>query len=362
MNNLRILLYVFVLSLVACHPEGTSVKQGLDKAVQLMEQDPDTASVILKNIRINQLSEAQLAEYNLLCTQVNEDKNVPHSSDEQIRQAVSYYEKHGDEMQKSKAYYYLACVESDLECEKDAEIHFKAAIELAALTEKYDYMAKICKRCSLYYQQSGNFDEALEMERKAYASQLLFNDSESNSTVVLSSALGMFGVMSLLLGLLWKKNQRVYSQLDTFKEEILKKDAESDKLMLQCNHLEEKYRSLQQHIYESSPVVSKVRQFKERSVLSSKMPSFTEKDWTELLRLQEGVYGLVSKLKGISAKLTEEDIRVCAFLREGVQPAYFADLMKLTAETLTRRISRIKTEKLMLVNPKESLEDIVKSL
>lgn len=362
MNHLRILLYVFVLSLAACHPEGTSVKQGLDKAAQLMEQDPDTASIILENIRINQLSEAQLAEYNLLCTQVNEDKNVPHSSDEQIRQAVSYYEKHGDELQKSKAYYYLACVESDLIREKDAEIHFKEAIELAALTENYDYMAKICKRCSLYYQKYGNFDEALEMERKAYASQLLFNDSESSSTVVLSSALGMFGVMSLLLGLLWKKNQRVYSQLDTFKEEILKKDAESDKLMLHCNHLEEKYQSLQQHIYETSPVVSKVRQFKERSLLSSKVPSFTEKDWTELLRLQEGVYGLVSKLKGISPKLTEEDIRVCAFLREGVQPAYFADLMKLTAETLTRRISRIKTEKLLLGNSKESLEDIVKAL
>lgn len=42
MNNLRILLYVVVLSLAACHPEGTNVKQGLDKAAQLMGQDPDT--------------------------------------------------------------------------------------------------------------------------------------------------------------------------------------------------------------------------------------------------------------------------------------------------------------------------------
>ena len=30
MNNLRILLYMMLLSLAACHPEGTSVKQGLD--------------------------------------------------------------------------------------------------------------------------------------------------------------------------------------------------------------------------------------------------------------------------------------------------------------------------------------------
>ena len=127
---------------------------------------------------------------------------------------------------------------------------------------------------------------------------------------------------------------------------------------MQCNYLEEKYQSLQQHIYESSPVVSKVRQLKERTALSSKISFFSEKDWTELLRLQESVYGLVSKLRGISPKLTEED----AFLREGVQPACFADLMKLTVETLTRRISRIKTEKLMLANSKESLEDIVKSL
>ena len=305
MNNLRILLYMMLLSLAACHPEGTSVKQGLDKAAQLMEQDPDTASIILETIQSSQMNEAQLAEYNLLCTQLNEDKNIPHSSDKQIKQAASYYEKHGAEYPKS---------------------------------------------------------EALEMERKAYASQLMLNDGKSDSSVILSSALGMFGVMSLLLGLLWKKNRHALSQLDLFKEEILKKDVESDKLILQCNHLEEKYQSLQLHIYESSPVVSKVRQFKERNVLSSKIPSFSEKDWTELLRLQENVYGLVSKLKEIGPKLTEEDLRVCAFLREGVQPAYFADLMKLTTETLTRRISRIKTEKLMLVNSKESLEDIVKSL
>ena len=84
MNNLRILLYMMLLSLAACHPEGTSVKQGLDKAAQLMEQDPDTASIILETIQSSQMNEAQLAEYNLLCTQLNEDKNIPHSSDKQI--------------------------------------------------------------------------------------------------------------------------------------------------------------------------------------------------------------------------------------------------------------------------------------
>ena len=61
------------------------------------------------------------------------------------------------------------------------------------------------------------------------------------------------------------------------------------------------------------PFVSKVRQFKERNVLSSKIPSFSEKDWTELLRLQENVYGLVSKLKEIGPKLTEEDLRYVLF-------------------------------------------------
>ena len=58
MNNLRILLYVVVLSLAACHPEGTNVKQGLDKAAQLMGQDPDTASIILENIQIKQMNNA----------------------------------------------------------------------------------------------------------------------------------------------------------------------------------------------------------------------------------------------------------------------------------------------------------------
>ena len=132
--------------------------------------------------------------------------------------------------------------------------------------------------------------------------------------------------------------------------------------MLRCNHLEEKYQSLQLHIYESSPgCPQKYGNLRNGMFCLLKSLLSPEKDWTELLRLQENVYGLVSKLKGISPKLTEEDLRVC-FSTEGVQPAYFADLMKLTTETLTRRISRIKTEKLMLINSKESLEDIIKSL
>ena len=52
------------------------------------------------------------------------------------------------------------------------------------------------------------------------------------------------------------------------------KEVEADKLVMQCNYLEEKYQSLQQYIYESSPVVSKVRQLKERTALSSKVSFF----------------------------------------------------------------------------------------
>ena len=336
MNNLRILLYVVVLSLAACHPEGTNVKQGLDKAAQLMGQDPDTASIILENIQINQMNEAQLAEYNLLCTQLNEDKNIAHTSDKQIRQAVSYFDQHGNELQKSKAYFYLACVESDLDQKKEAETHFKEAIKLAALTEKYDYVAKVCRRCSLYYQKYGHFDEALEMERKAYASQLMLNDQTGDTKIILSSALGVFGVMSLLLGLLWKKNKFVYSQLTTFKDEMLRKEAESDKLMLQCNYLEEKYQSLQQHIYESSPVVSKVRQIKERSVSPSKVVSFSEKDWSELLRLQEGVYGLVSKLKEISPACL-----LCRSNETDCRNSYPKNIQNKNGETYACKFQRI---------------------
>ncbi len=69
-------------------------------------------------------------------------------------------------IKKSKAYYYLACVESDLEQKENAEIHFKEAIKLAKETEEYDHLAKICKRCSLYYQKYGNFDEALKWKER----------------------------------------------------------------------------------------------------------------------------------------------------------------------------------------------------
>ena len=362
MNNLRVLLYVFALFLVACHPEGANVKQGLDRAAQILEHDPDTAYVILESIPVGQMNEAQVAEYSLLRTQIDEEKNIPHTSDKLIRQAVAYFEKQGTDYQKSMSYYYLACVEADLNQQEEAEKHFQEAIKLATLTKEYEHLISICKRCSTYYQKCGDFDSALEMERKAFANQLILNDSKNHSTVLYSSALGIFGVLSLLLGLLWKKNKHIHSLLNTFKDEIYHKQTESDKLILHCQNIEEKYYQLQKHTYETAPVVLKVRQLKDRNLTTSKSASFSEKEWGDLLQLQEGVYGLISKLRTIGPKLTEEDIRVCAFLREGVQPVCFADMMKLTVETLTRRISRIKTEKLMLGNSKDSLEEIVKSL
>ena len=164
------------------------------------------------------------------CTQFNEDKNIPHSSDHQIRQArVLFMSNTENEIQKSKSLLLSGMCRSDLNQEKERlKLISKKAIRLAAQTEEYEQMTKICRRCSLYYQKYGNFDEALEMERKAYASQLMLIDSKDRSTVILSSALGVFGAMSLLLGLLWKKHLSVHSQLDTFKEEMQMKEVESD--------------------------------------------------------------------------------------------------------------------------------------
>ncbi|MDR0938460.1 MAG: tetratricopeptide repeat protein [Mediterranea sp.] len=310
MNNLRILPYLFVLSLLACHPEGASVKQGLDKAAQVIAQDPDTASIILESIRDGRMDERQRAEYR----------------------------------------YYQACLASErTEAHDVAEEYFKQAIALATRAEDYELAVKACRRCSLYYQKRDNFDEALKMERKAYANLLLLDASRSQERTMLMSS-GMLGVALLfvLLGTLWRRGQRARLRL----------------LALRCDHLQEKYQSLQSQVYEQSAVVAKVRRFKEPDALApGKQPTFTENDWNELLRLQESLFGFVSKLKALGPKLSEEDVRVCAFLREGVQPACFSGLLKLTPETLTRRISRIKTEKLTLeAGAKESLEEVVKAL
>ncbi len=119
MNNLRILLYVVVLSLAACHPEGTNVKTGIRQSRTANGAGPGYSIYYSRKYPDQpQMNEAQLAEYNLLCTQLNEDKNIAHTSDKQIRQAVSYFDQHGNELQKSKAYFYLACVESDLDQKK----------------------------------------------------------------------------------------------------------------------------------------------------------------------------------------------------------------------------------------------------
>ncbi|MDR0892388.1 MAG: tetratricopeptide repeat protein [Mediterranea sp.] len=348
MKHLLILPYLFALSLMACHPAASGVKHGLDKAARLITQDPDTASVILESIRSDRMDEAQLAQYNLLCTQADEEKNIPHTSARRMRQAVDYYSNHGTPLQRSKAYFYLACVESDLSESTEAESYFQQAISLATQADEYGLAVKACRRCSLYYQKQKRYDEALTMERKAYANQLLLNaDDGGRGLWMMSSGLLAVCLLMLSIGALWRKSQRAHIQL----------------LTMRCGLMEEKYQQLQTQVYEHSSVVAKVRRFKERDPLArGRQPAFGEADWNELLRLQEEVFGFVGKLKALGPKLTEEDLRVCAFLREGVPPACFSDLLKLTPETLTRRISRIKTEKLMLVGEKASLEEVVKAL
>lgn len=362
-NNLKILLYLFLASLAACHPDRPLTRE-LGVASSVIEEQPDTALYILQRIpEINKLSPEDYALYCLLRTQAEYGNNIRQTSDSMISVAVDYFKTSSDSLLKAKSYYYLARVNEDMNNDSLAEQHFLTSLSVIEKTDEYKQTGQICNSLSELYYRSARHDEAFEMQKRAYANFLLIEKEKTPAPYYLIGIAVL--LISILLGIIYRYSFRCKTgekQIGKQKRQLNAARQTIADQKLELIALKKDISTMQKSIYNSSEIIRKVRAINEQRYMPKEKPSITEQEWNILLGIMEDTYNFVSLLKQSYPKMTDDDIRICALLKEGVNTTHICSVMGMTPETLTRRMQRIKSEKMGLGEQKVSLEMIIRSI
>ena len=102
MKRLLIILAVMAFVFGCTEPQSPLFR----KAWELVEDRPDSARVILEKVRMDALTKSGQAEYGLLKTIVDYKTLGTIKNDSLISASIAYYDRHGDEWRRGRAYLY----------------------------------------------------------------------------------------------------------------------------------------------------------------------------------------------------------------------------------------------------------------
>ena len=102
MKRLLIILAVMAFVFGCTEPQSPLFR----KAWELVEDKPDSARVILEKVRMDALTKSGQAEYGLLKTIVDYKTLGTIKNDSLISASIAYYDRHGDEWRRGRAYLY----------------------------------------------------------------------------------------------------------------------------------------------------------------------------------------------------------------------------------------------------------------
>lgn len=178
--NIQLILGFGLLFLVySCRPEGESTVL-LSRADSLMQTRPDSALALLHMLKSpTRMHSADRAEYALLLTQANHKNYVAQTGDSLIQVAVDYYADGGDKEREAKAYYYLGCVERDMnDLVAAVEAYLKALEVKPKESGDVEMLTMIYESLGSCYSDQGFYDKAMEMYRASYHVNLKHNEKE----------------------------------------------------------------------------------------------------------------------------------------------------------------------------------------
>lgn len=363
-DKLKILPFLFLILLAsACHKSGP-VNRELRLADSIMEENPDTAMYVLQRISNPEVMPAdEYAMYCLLTTQAADMNKVQHTSDELISFAVKHFSESSDNSLKAKANYYMARVQEDLGNTAEAEKYYLLAISTLERTKEYKQTGMFYTTLSELYQNNSKFTESRDAQQKAYNNYLLAVKQENQlhpAFIVLPVLLiGILLVFLIRYQLIIGKEKKL---LHGQEKKLVSAQQVIEKQRTELTHLKKEISSIKKSLYNSSPIMKKIKKFNDIPVTSKEKPVLTEQEWSNFLEILDDTYGFVTSLRQSYHKLTDVDVRICALLREGVSTLNISTLMNMTPETLSRRIQRIRNDKMNQGKSSRPLELILKGM
>lgn len=179
-SNIQLIVGLTLLCLVcSCRPDSKNAAL-LSQADSLMQTHPDSALTLLHAIEHpTRMNSADRAEYALLFTQANHKNYVVQTSDSLIQVAVDYYADGDDKEREAKAYYYLGCVQEEMNDQVAAvEAYLKALEVKPKESGDVELLTMIYERLGSCYKRQGFYDKAMDMFRASYRVNLKHNKKE----------------------------------------------------------------------------------------------------------------------------------------------------------------------------------------
>lgn len=133
----------------------------LDSAIESAKMLEDSIKVYDKKIR---------CRYDLLCIRLRDKQDIIPSSVDSVKTISDYFEKHGNLVDKMRAYHYLSSAYRDLHDSPNAILYDLKAVEVSEQAETNDTMMleKIYSQLSTLYRRQLNISRSIEMAKKHY--------------------------------------------------------------------------------------------------------------------------------------------------------------------------------------------------
>jgi tetratricopeptide (TPR) repeat protein len=158
-----ILLIICTLLTACFHSTNSTFDQQLTRAENLVEQNPDSAAMLLNNIGDSkQLSKAQYYRYSLLRVQTDSKRGEDISSNSLIFEAKAFFKKQNDKLRTAKSAYYCGQVLNAKKNYEEATNTFIEGENYAAYTGNDNLKGKIMMALGKLYYQQHSTKEALE--------------------------------------------------------------------------------------------------------------------------------------------------------------------------------------------------------
>lgn len=191
-----IVLFLALLLLFSCGRNGHLSRQ-LDCIDSVGNSHPMLAIRMLDSLDapVRSASKKIQARYDLLDVKLHDKAHIPATSDLEIKNAVAYYDKHGNKRQRAEAYYYAGCVYWDL---KDTPRSLEACLkakDICQESKRVDsaLLLNTYSRLYLVYSSVKDYASAAKMAMEEYRLRTHHGDLDAATVQRLGIALKRSG-------------------------------------------------------------------------------------------------------------------------------------------------------------------------
>lgn len=165
----KIFIFLALFFIVCSCCKSRRVESILDDVASYIQDAPDSALKVINAIdTLDLLTNRVNAKYSLLHSMALDKNRIDTTCVNVIMPAVRYYEKHGSNDDRLKAFYYLGRIQLNSKSLNEAIVTFTKAMQYIDMTCDIKYVSMLFSTIAITHKNNYNHEEALPYFQKAY--------------------------------------------------------------------------------------------------------------------------------------------------------------------------------------------------